>query len=75
MPDRLSPCQKLSIEDCTNTKIGNACPQNCEVCLYRERFYRDDCNWTPEPTDKQYNHWLNRDCLPCEYVKPLQRRK
>lgn len=72
MPDKeLSLCQMLSEEDCINTMLGNACPESCEVCLYRERFNQDDCNWTPQPTDKQYQHWLTRDKLPCEYANPL----
>lgn len=68
----LSQCQLLSNEDCINAlanaenldydgcDIAGKCPGNCGICLYEERFNRDDANWIPQPGDPQYHHWLTR---------------
>lgn len=66
----LTPCQKLCVEDCrkalANKKhpdplsIAGQCPGNCNVCLYAERFKRDDINWIPSPSEPQYRHYLER---------------
>ena len=70
LKDGLSPCQKLSVEDChiaimhlkmpDKLSIVGNCPENCNICLYAERFKRDDVNWEPSPIDLQYNHWKER---------------
>jgi len=66
----LSQCQLLCIEDCAKAIINaenpdglsivGKCPRDCSICLYAERFERDDTNWIPQPTDPQYHHWLTR---------------
>ena len=62
MPDtELSPCKALCAEDCITTIDYDGCPDSCEVCLYWERWNRNDCQWTPTETDKQYQHWLTRE--------------
>jgi hypothetical protein len=68
--NELSPCQRLSLEDCNKAKqnlrtpdklsIAGKCPKDCSICLYKERYQRNDCQWIPQPSDKQYPHWLNR---------------
>ncbi len=65
-----SPCQKLCNEDCKKAKanllnpdklsIAGKCPKDCFICLYMERYKRDDCQWIPQPTDKQYHHYVTR---------------
>ena len=66
----ISPCQKLCVEDChkaiTNTialdrlSIVGKCFHDCKLCLYAERFERDDVNWIPSAIDPQYKHWNER---------------
>jgi len=57
----LSPCQALCAEDCITVIEHKACPKSCEVCLYWERWLRNDCQWQPTPEDKQYKHAITRE--------------
>lgn len=66
----LTLCQRLCVEDChraiCNTlnddiiSVIGKCPEDCDRCLYAERFRRDDSGWIPEPKDPQYHHWETR---------------
>jgi len=64
-----SLCQQWCVEDCFTARHSNSkdiptvvgeCPKQCNICLYAERYTRNDANWIPEPTNKQYQHWFNR---------------
>lgn len=69
-----SLCQKWCVEDCRVARqeverlydptevpmVTGKCPLDCNICLYLERHKRDDANWIPQPTDKQYQHWETR---------------
>ena len=69
-----SLCQKWCVEQCHIARqeierlldpmeppsVAGKCPLNCDICLYSERHKRDDANWIPQPTDKQFQHWLIR---------------
>lgn len=57
----LSPCRALCAEDCITVIEHNACPDSCDVCLYWQRWLRNDCQWIPNKADKSYQHWLNRE--------------
>jgi len=50
MSNELSICQMLSESDCIAALASGTCPNEdtCKGCLYRERFDRDDANWTPK---------------------------
>jgi len=62
MPDdEFSPCRALCAEDCFLTLSHNACPDSCEVCLYWERWLRNDCQWVPQSNEMQYQHYEIRE--------------
>ena len=72
--DNESLCQKWCVKDCHIARheverlldpmeppsVAGKCPLDCDICLYSERHKRDDTNWIPQPTDKQFQHWLTR---------------
>jgi len=67
--DGESLCQRWCVEDCSTARhydpedvptVVGKCPKDCLICLYRERHSKDDANWTPQPSDRQYHHWYNR---------------
>ena len=72
LEDGLSPCRALCAEDCILTIAGDACPDSCDVCLYWERWVRNACQWTPQPSDKQYQHWNTRGDLPCNLSRAYE---
>ena len=64
-----SLCRQWCVEDCFTARhyapqdiptVVGECPEQCNNCLYMERYKRNDANWTPEPIDKQYHHWFTR---------------
>ena len=69
MEDEFSPCRALCAEDCWKSLIRNACPDSCDVCLYWERWLRNDCQWNPCPGDKCYNHYTTREIYSLVGVK------